>query len=402
MPKQLQVFALFTAAYFLSYFYRSANAIIAPDLANEMGLDAAQLGLMTSLFFAAFASVQIPLGMSLDRWGSRWVTPALMSIGVIGSLIFAAGLSFPMLALGRALIGVGMAGILMGALKAFSQWFSPRGFSTVSGLLIGLGSSGALVAASPLAWLNQAFGWRAVFAGGALVIALVALSIVIWTRNTPPGVAWPGRTTSGGSLSGVFADIRFWRIAPLILFTNGTLLAFQGLWAGPYLYDTFKLDKITAGNILFFMSLGATVGFLLSGWLGDRLGLTRVILWGTVVFIMCQFVLAARLPLAVVTPVGFLLGVFGGFTFMLLTQARHVFPATMTGRAVTAVNLFAIGGTFLLQWLMGLIIGAYPADAAGHYPPQAYTAALLFTGVGTIITLLWYLPMVRSAKFVNE
>jgi hypothetical protein len=87
---------------------------------------------------------------------------------------------------------------------------------------------------------------------------------------------------------------------------------------------------------------------------------------------------------------------------MLLTQARHVFPATMTGRAVTAVNLFAIGGTFLLQWLMGLIIGAYPADAAGHYPPQAYTAALLFTGVGTIITLLWYLPMLRSAKFVNE
>jgi nitrate/nitrite transporter NarK len=393
VSKQIQVFLLFTAAYFLSYFYRSANAVIAPDLANEMGLDAAQLGLMTSLFFAAFASIQIPLGMGLDRWGSRWVTPALMSVGVIGSLVFAAGLSFPMLALGRALIGVGMAGILMGALKAFSQWFSPHRFSTVSGLLIGLGSCGALVAASPLAWLNQAFGWRAVFAGGALVIALVALSMVIWTRNTPPGVSWPGRTTTGGSLSGVFGDIRFWRIAPLILFTNGTLLAFQGLWAGPYLFDIFRLDELAAGNILFLISLGATIGFVLSGWLGDRLGLTRVILLGTVIFIICQFVLAAHPPLPVVRPVGFLLGVFGGFTFMLLTQARHVFPSTMTGRAVTAANLFAIGGTFLLQWLMGLIIGLYLADAAGHYPPQAYTAALLFTAAGTLISLIWYLPM---------
>ncbi len=50
------VFGLFTAAYFMSYFYRSANAVIAPDLASEMALDAAQLGLMTSLFFAAFAA----------------------------------------------------------------------------------------------------------------------------------------------------------------------------------------------------------------------------------------------------------------------------------------------------------------------------------------------------------
>lgn len=399
MSKQLQVFALFTAAYFLSYFYRSANAVIAPDLSNEMQLDAAELGLMTSLFFAAFASVQIPLGVGLDRWGSRWVTPVLMSVGVIGSLIFAAAWSFPVLALGRALIGVGMAGILMGALKAFSQWFSPERFATASGLLIGLGSSGALVAASPLAWLNRTFGWRMVFAGGALVIALVAVSIIVWIRNTPPGVSWPGRTASGSSLGAVFRDIRFWRITPLILFTNGTLLAFQGLWSGPYLFDTFKLDKIAAGNILFLMSLGATLGFLFSGWLGDRLGLARVILMGSAVFIICQLILAvARLPLAMVAPLMFSFGLFGGLTLMLLTQARHVFPTTMTGRAVTAVNLFSIGGTFLLQWWMGLIISAFPLDVAGHYPSQAYTTALLFTGVGTLITLVWYLPMLRPAK----
>ncbi len=71
MPGALRVFVLFTLAYFLSYFFRSANAVIAPDLTREMGLDAATLGLMTSLFYLAFAAVQLPLGGALDRWGPR-------------------------------------------------------------------------------------------------------------------------------------------------------------------------------------------------------------------------------------------------------------------------------------------------------------------------------------------
>ena len=74
-----------------------------------------------------------------------------------------------------------------------------------------------------------------------------------------------------------------------------------------------------------------------------------------------------------------------------------MFPLNITGKAVSAVNLFSIGGTFLLQWWMGLIIGAFGQDAAGHYPPAAYTAALLFTGIGTVLALLWYLPLLSAA-----
>lgn len=391
------VFLAFTAAYFLSYFFRSANAVLAPDLARAMHLGAAELGLMTSLFYAAFALVQIPLGAGLDRWGPRWVTPALMLAGVGGSLVFAAAPSFPVLALGRALIGVGMAGILMGALKAFSQWFPAERFAALSGLLTGLGSSGALVASVPLAWLNAQVGWRGVFAGGALAILAVAAAIVLWTRNAPTGGAAP--KSAGGAASGfraVFADRRFWRIAPLIFFTNGTVLAFQGLWAGPYLYDVLGLDKDLAGPVLFLVSLGVTAGFVSSGWLAARFGLARVVVVGAAVCIASQVGLALRPALPVVAGLYLLFGVFGGFSIMLLVQPRLVFPTHLTGRAVTATNLFAIGGTFLLQWWMGLIIGRFPADAAGHYPPGAYAAALLFTAAGTLAVLLWYLPMLRA------
>lgn len=396
-PSPLSVFLAFTGAYCLSYFYRSANAVLAPDLARELDLGASELGLMTSLFFAAFALAQIPLGAALDRWGPRRVTPTLMLAGVAGSLLFAAAPSFPLLAAGRALIGLGMAGVLMGALKAFSRWFPAARFAALSGLLTGLGSSGALVAATPLAWLNQVLGWRGVFAGGAGVIVLVALAVVVFTRDAPDRAIGPGGGGGGPSGFGaVFGDLRFWRIAPLIFFTNGTLLAFQGLWAGPHLFDVFRLSRLEAGNILFLVSLGVTLGFLLSGWLSARFGLARVVVLGTLVLIAAQLVLATRPALPVVGVVYFGLGLFGGFSIMLLVQPRLVFPLHLTGRAVTAVNLFGIGGTFLLQMVMGLIIGLFPADAAGHYPPDAHSAALLFTALGTCLTLLWYLPMLND------
>lgn len=398
MSRRLVVFALFTAAYFFSYFYRSANAVIAGDLARELHLDAGQLGFLTSLFFAAFAATQLPMGIWLDRWGSRWVTPALMFAGALGSLVFAFAHSLPLLALGRALIGVGMAGVLMGSLKIFSQWFSLKRFATASGLLVGIGALGALAAASPLAWLNQLIGWRAVFIFGGVGTAVVAASIMIWTRNTPSGVPWTGGSAAIGGFGIVFGDRRFWRMTPLAFFLAGVTMGFQGLWAGPYLFDVNGLKQLEAGNVLLWMAIGLAFGFLASGQLADRFGIALVTVIATIVFALSQFALALQPPLQWVVILYAIFGFTGAFNIMIVTQARQIFPLQITGKAITAINVFAIGGTFLLQWWMGLIIGLFPTVAPGSYPPQAYSAALLLTGVGTSLSLIWYLPMLRQER----
>ena len=397
VPRHLIVFGLFTAAYFLSYFFRSANAVIADDLARDLSLNAGQLGLMTSLFFATFAALQLPIGVWLDRWGPRWVTPGLMWIGVGGSLLFALAPSFGPLAAGRALIGVGMAGVLMGSLKIFSQWFPAERYATVAGLLVGIGALGSLVAATPLAWLNATVGWRAVFAVGAGITALVAAAIMLWTRNTPPGALWPGGRGDAGSLGMIFRDLRFWRMAPLAFYLAGVFMGFQGLWAGPYLFDVAGLDAFQAGNVLLWMALGLTAGFISNGWLADRLGMARITAGMGLVFLLCQVALAAQPDVAWLRPLYALFGFTGAVNVIVATHARKIFPLHMTGKAVTAVNFFAIGGTFLLQWWMGLIINRYPA-LDGHYPPAAYTAALTFTVVGTALALLWYAPMLRDDR----
>jgi MFS family permease len=393
---RFRIFALFTSAYFLSYFLRSANAVIAGDLARDLSLDAAQLGLMSSLFFGAFALAQLPLGAGLDRWGPRVVAPALMGAAVIGCALFAIAPSFGPLALGRALIGLGMAAILPSSFKIFSLWYPPHQVATMSGLLVGIGSSGALVSATPLAWLTDTIGWRSVFAITAVAIAVSAVAVVTLARNTPTGIPFTTNTASGSGLRAVFGDRRFWQIAPLGFFFTGGILAMQGLWAGPYLFDVLGLSRLAAGNIILLLAGGVTIGSAASGWCADRFGVARAITASASIFVLCQYGLTLQPSLAVVAPLYFVYGLSGSFCIMCMAHARQIFPPAITGQAVTAVNFFSIGGSFCIQWWLGLIIEPFGADAAGHYPPQAYTAAFLFAATGTLLSLLWYLPLARA------
>lgn len=398
MPRRYIIFSVFAAAYFLSYFYRSANAVIAEDLARDLTLDAAQLGLMTSLFFAAFASAQLPLGSALDRFGSRWVTPILMMIAAVGSVVFALAPSFGVLALGRALIGLGMAGVLMGALKAFSGWFSPQRFATISGIFLALGSSGALGAATPLAYLNTLYGWRTVFMGAALLVIISALAIMICSRNAPSVARADGANAPSG-LSEVFRNISFWRIALLSFAVTGSMFAYQGLWAGPYLRDAIGLTELQTGNMLFLMSSGVVAGYFIFGFLGDRFGIVRVSSLSAAVLFLLQLGLGfsdASWSIGILAVLFALFGFFGASSVLFFAHARAIFPAEMTGRAVTAVNLFGIGGSALLQWWLGLVVGLFPQVSIGRYPPQAYSTIFFITAGLCLITLLFYLPLLRK------
>ena len=371
-----RVFFLFALGYFISYFYRSANAVLAKDLSQELGLGPAELGFMTSLFYLAFAAAQLPLGGLLDRVGPRAVTPALLLVAALGSVVFGLAQSFAVLALGRALIGVGMAAALMGSMRAFSLWF-PRNYATVSTLLVGLGATGGLMAATPLALLKEALGWRGVFLLGAFVVALVALALYLGVRNTPPGVAWPGGQRGDG-LGEVFRNGRLLRVAFLAFAFAGSFLALQTLWAGDYAYH-LGLTALEVGNLLFLYSGGAVLGFLVSGYLADRLGTARVLLASALLFALGLLLLLLK----ALVPAYALLGFFGAFNILTLTQARELVPSHLVGRGTTLVNLFGIGGTFLLQWGVGVAV-----EALGYALAFGGLLALLLLALGLYLPLL--------------
>ncbi len=198
------VFAPFAAGFFLSYVFRNVNAVIGKDLAAEFSLSPAEVGLLTSMYLFSFAAMQVPVGVFLDRYGPRRVVAGLLCISALGALGFGLAGSFGELALGRALIGLGVSACLMGSIKAFTLWFPLARLATLNGWMIAIGGVGGLAATSPLEALLGPFGWRAVFVGMAAGCALSAAAIffaaavasVSAQPTTHPG--WPVTVSTPG------------------------------------------------------------------------------------------------------------------------------------------------------------------------------------------------------------
>ena len=398
MPRRTVVFLVFLGAYFLSYFFRSTNAVIAGDLSRDMELSASQLGFMTSLFFLTFALAQLPIGAALDRFGARRTTSTLMLAGVAGNLLFSVAPSFPLLALGRALIGLGMAGVLMGALKTFSTVFATERFAQVSSIFVGLGSLGALAAATPLTLLNSAFGWRTVFAGGAAVILASALLVARFGHSSAITTA---TTKDKGGFGTLFHRLDFWRIALLNFALGGTMFAYQALWAGPFLSDVRGLDEVAVGNLLLLMGLGVMAGYFLMGRLSGKVGVPVTLVLGATVLTLVQVALALASPTwphLVLATLFVSFGVAGAFNVLTFAHVRFIFPLSMTGRAITAMNIFGIGGSALLQWSLGVVIGLYPLVDGSRHPPEAYRISFLLTAGLTALACALYLPLVRRPQ----
>jgi len=168
----------FLAGYFISYLYRSVNAIIGPVIARELGLSAAGLGLLTAIYFFAFAVFQLPLGLLLDRYGPRRVNATMLLVAAAGGIGFALGHSAAELTAARGLIGLGVSGCLMAAFSAFALWYPPERISTMNGVAFASGMLGAMVATVPLEMLLRVLHWREVFAG---IVALnIAVSLLLF------------------------------------------------------------------------------------------------------------------------------------------------------------------------------------------------------------------------------
>jgi MFS family permease len=394
----------FLGAYLLSYFYRSTNAVLADDLQRDAGLGPEALGLMTSLFFLVFAAAQLPLGAALDRWGPRWVPAGLMLVAAGGALVTAAADGFAGLAVGRAMIGLGMAGVLMGALKAFAAWFPPRRFATLSGVFVGLGSLGALGATTPLAALADGIGWRGVFVAAAAATATVAAVLVVVVRAAPPvpaaaaadlpkaGARTEGAPPPAVTFRSIFASPAFWQLALLQFAMAGALYGLQGLWGGPFLVRGLDLEVGTAARLLLVLGVAATVGFLSAGPAAGRFGLRRAMGGGALLTLTAIAGLALAPPHTPVWALAVGWAAFGlgaGLQVLGYDGARSLFPSA-AGRAVTAINVFGIGGSALMQMGLGWVVagastalGADPAD-----PPLAAYRAALWTAAA-VLALAW-------------
>ncbi|MEC9171851.1 MAG: MFS transporter, partial [SAR324 cluster bacterium] len=393
----LRVFLPFALGYFISYFFRNVNAIIEADLVGDLNFSAANLGLLTSVYFISFASFQLPLGLLLDRFGPRRTESVLLIFAALGALIFSMAESLSGLILGRLLIGFGVSACLMASFKAYVLWFPPDRLPLMNGLQMVAGGLGAMSATVPLRTALEFTDWRGVF----LILSGLTLfsALVLW-------LVYPEKEGSAGpvpmkkqleGLKTVLTSRPFLAIAPLVMFSQSAQMAIQGLWAKPWLRDVAGLDEAECANHLMWMMAAMMAGFFLIGLLSERLYQARKIspvsvgVSAMAVFIVLQLLMAlgwTAQPMLLMTAFSF----FATAGILPYAGLSQIFPKALSGRVSTSLNLTVFLGAFAVQWGLGEIINLWPTERKG-YAPESYGAAFGSLAVLQLFGLLWFIVL---------
>src|SRR2546422_5839310 len=268
--------------YVFSWVHRVAPAVVAADLMRAFSITAAALGNLAAIYPYVFAAMALVAGSLADTLGPRW-TIALGGVTMgLGAALFGLAPTFGVAYAGRLLVGLGASVMLIAWLSLAAAWFRPDEFATISGWTQTVGNVGALLAASPLALLVEAVGWRETFVvigGVTLVLAAVAAGCI---RDHPGAMGLapvnPDRAAQrapalGEVLRGVPEVMRNPRTWPPIITAGGmyaTVITFLGLWGVLYLTQVYGLARLDAATVVSMLAVGTAIGAPVVGWLSDR------------------------------------------------------------------------------------------------------------------------------------
>ena len=401
------VFLSFACAYFFSYAFRSINAVIAPELINDLHLSNTQLGFLSAAYFFGFGFAQIPVGLGLDRFGPRLTEVVLMMFAVVGALIFSWAEGFTSLVIGRVLIGVGVSSCLMAAFSGFRYWFPlERQAQLASGMLI-FGTSGALITSWPVHAVLPYLGWRGVFMVMAVFTALTIIALYfglpVKTREPKSSVSKDEKQSSTVSLSWasyqpILTNALFWRMFPIGAFFYGGFTAIQTLWLGPWLMSVMGYSSNSAAQIIFWFNGVLLLAYVLNTALLPKMarrGIStlRYLTWmiaAALIFQACAFYLRNSWVL-----LWWLLLAIASASYVL-AQILLIsnFPKSFSGRVSTTYNLALFIGAFLVQWGIGYLVDI--GIEAGWSHESAFDLAL---GIYLILQSMGYIWFLIAPKF---
>jgi sugar phosphate permease len=365
-------FVVVGLAFVLSFFHRFAPAAIASDLQTTFHIHSTALGGLAATYFYVYTLMQIPTGVLADTLGPRRIVAAGGVIAGLGSILFGLADSFSLATAGRLLVGLGVSVTFIALLKLNAAWFNDRHFGTLAGLTILLGNLGAVLAASPLAWALGYVSWREVFVVVGL-LSLILAGLAAWLVRDHPGlIGLPSLRELDGKaahpahdghwydgLLQVAGNRATWPGFFVNIGISGTLFAFAGLWAVPFLTQGHGWDRTAATAHTSILLAAFAVGAFFIGTLSDRLGRRK-----PVVIAACGLYVACWLPLLLGWRLQpgwshalFLLMGLGAAGFTLTWAcAKEVNRHALSGMATSLVNTGAFLGAAILQPLVGWVI----------------------------------------------
>ena len=355
----LVVFIILSILYFFSIFHRVGTAAIVSDLTVDFDTDNSVLGLMSSMYFYSYAAAQIPTGIMLDKIGTRKTLTLLGLVASCGNLIFSSSPTVPVLALGRGLVGFGVGGFYVSALKTLAVSYNPKRYATLTGVLTSVGNIGGIAASSPLALLTLSLNWREAFL--IIFVLLFIFVVVAWfVIKDSKEEGFKVKRSVRNDFGKIFSNTQLLKLVPIPFFVYGCFVSFQGLWAGPFLMDVYGMSQTTASLFFMFITIGFVVAFPLAGFISDRMSRKKpILLVGIILSLLYWLVMTifggALDSYQLLTLLVFL-GVSYGVTCIFLTIPATLFPREISGSAIASLNIFNFVGGGFFQYFMGFII----------------------------------------------
>ncbi len=378
------VFGVLAFAYFFVYFHRVSSAVVSADLQITFGVStAASIALLSSVYFYAYTVMQLPSGLLTDNWGPRKTVSFFTLVAAAGAILTGMASTFETVIAGRLLIGIGVAMVYIPTMKILAAWYRKNEFASLSGILLAVGNIGALSAAGPLALISDALGWQQVF----IILGMIALVLaaLVWmiTRDRPSDMNLPSiqeieaeekgepiadtktmeKIPMGRALKMTFgAGRKFWPLAIWFFFMYGSMMVYQGLWAGPFFHDILGWDRPTYGLVLTFIGMGMILGCPTAGYISDKILKSRkkVLIIGTVVYTIIWAIIWMTAGHITSTEtymaINFAFGFFGGFFVASYAQIKELFPISIVGTSTAALNIFPFAGGAILQQASGLML----------------------------------------------
>jgi predicted MFS family arabinose efflux permease len=340
------------------------------------------------------------LGKWLDKHGPKKVLLAFLVVAVLGCIAFALAQSFMGLWLARVLCGVGVSACLMAPLTGYRRWMAPGAQLRANSWMLMTGSLGMLSSTLPVQWLMPIMGWRAIFAGLAVLVALsmvmIYVLVPVWEKaETDPQDPQLKAIETEEGYGPIWRSAYFWQMAPIGFFCYGGLLALQTLWAAPWMTVVGGYSPLDAATGLFAINLAMLLTFWAWGLVTPRLAKrgflpNQIIAWGQPIsFVVLAWIIVSGPQLGDNTALALSLFCISS-TFVSLAQPSvgMAFPSHLAGRALSAYNLVIFGGVFVVQWGIGLGIDLF--KSFGWPPVLAFQAAFSVFGLCAVASYVYF------------
>ncbi len=376
------------------------------DIMKQLKIDAAQFGVLASVYYYGYALMQIPVAMALDRFGVRFVMTGCALLLGVSTLLFINTQSWPLALLARFLIGAGSAAGFLGTSKVVSEWFPKTQYTKMIGLSFTVGLLGAIYGGKPTNQLIEWYGGTVVWsvAGGVSLMLAVIMFVFLRAPQTSEAISEKIKVRD---LSAALASSRFWILALVNLLMVGTLEGFADVWGVNYLISRYDFSKNHAAQILSCVYMGMVFGGPLLAAVSRRLGAYKtILLCGLGMAVGLLFVIVATINTYLLSVLFFSLGILCCYQVLVFSVANELAKPKHLGITVAFLNCVNMLGGSFFHTLVGRAMDFFWAGGVEHgiriYTNQSYQYGLSIIPACALLGALLIYRMMRQGNHINE